>query len=58
MERCFAVDEVTMVKEGRTDFDDLNDLLALTVNVTFDLGNLAFVHVDGRNNASFYPADI
>ena len=58
MERCFAVDEVTTVKEGRNDFNDLDDLLALTVNVTVDLGNLAFIHVDGRNDASFYPANI
>ena len=58
MERCFADDEVTMVKEGRNNFNNLDDLLALTVNVTFDLGNLAFVHVDGRNDASFYLADI
>ena len=47
MERCFAVNEVTTVKEGRNDFDDFNDLLAL-----------AFIHFDGGNDASFCHADI
>ena len=50
MERCFAVDKATMVK-----FDDFDDLLALAVDVTFDLGNVAFIHVDGGNDASFHP---
>ena len=47
MERCFAVNKATRVREGRNGFNDFNDLLAL-----------AFVHFDGRNNASFCLADI
>ena len=47
MERCFAVNEATMVKKGRNNFDDFNDLLAL-----------AFVRFDGGNDASFCLADI
>ena len=47
MERCFAVNEATTVKEGRNYFDDFNDLLAL-----------AFIHFNGGNDASFCHADI
>jgi hypothetical protein len=56
MERCFAVRRSD--QEGRNDFNDFDDLLALVVDVTFDLGNLAFIHIDGGNNASFCLADI
>ena len=47
MERCFAVNEATTVREGRNGFNNFNDLLAL-----------AFVHLDGRNDARFCLADI
>jgi len=58
MGRCFAVDEVTMVKEGRNDFDDFDDLLAPAVDVAFDLGHLAFVGIDGGNDVRFCLAGI
>ena len=45
--KVFAVNEATMVKKGRNNFDDFNDLLAL-----------AFVHFHGGNDASFCLADI
>ena len=47
MERCFAVNEATMVKKGRNNFHNFNDRLAL-----------AFVCFDGGNDASFCLADI
>ena len=53
MGRCFAVDKATTVKKGRTDFNNFYDLLSPMVDVTFDLGNLAFVGAGGGNNASF-----
>ena len=40
MERHYAASKATTIKEGRDDFDDF---LALMVDVTFDLSNLAFI---------------
>jgi len=37
---------------------DGEDLLAPMVDVAFDLGNLAFIGIDGGNNANFCLTDI